>query len=375
VLNVIRKLQPISRAEISRHTRMQRSTVSAITEQLIAEQGVTVGPLGDLPRGRKPTFLKFNAHRAGVVGVDVRPIETTIALADLEMRFLAQETFQTGSDPARFIQQLCERVPRMIESYRHISCEGIGVALPGRIDLVSNRLVFAPNLGWDAVDLKKPLQAATGLTVELENAANACALAEMWGEAHSAQVRNLLAVTVSEGIGVGMIFNGQLVRGTTGLAGEFGHIILEEGGPACKCGKRGCFEACASNTAAIRYFTEIVSKRNGQPKAVQPTFDFIIKMAEKGDRNAAESLNRVARWLGAGLALMATALAPDVIVLIGEVTRAWKQIGPIILDAVERDSRTGVRPRIVPADPSTQPRLRGTIALVLQKHFGAMRAT
>src|ERR1017187_6475304 len=114
VLNLIRKHQPISRAALSRHTRLQRSTVSAITKQLIAERWVTKGAFGDLPRGRKPTFLHFNGERAGIVGVDIRSIGTTIILADLEMRFLAQESMPTGNDPTRFISELCERVCRLM---------------------------------------------------------------------------------------------------------------------------------------------------------------------------------------------------------------------------------------------------------------------
>src|ERR1051325_1245676 len=109
VLNLIRKHQPVSRAELSRRSRLQRSTVSAITEQLIAERWVTEGAMGDLPRGRKPTYLHLNGDRAGIVGVDVRPLETTIVLSDLSMQFVAQESIPTGADPDEFIVSLCKR--------------------------------------------------------------------------------------------------------------------------------------------------------------------------------------------------------------------------------------------------------------------------
>ncbi len=372
VLNLVRKHQPVSRADLSRQSGLQRSTVSAITEQLIAERWITEGALGHLPRGRKPTFLHLNGQRAGIIGVNIRPIETTIGLAGLDAHFSSVESMPTGDNPSAFVTDLIHRLHTLMKSHPEMSFEGIGVAMPGRVDVSSNRLVFAPNLGWNGLDLKGPLERATGLSVELENAANACALAEFWGGRHAESVRNLLAVTVSEGIGVGMILNGQLVRGSTGLAGEFGHIVIQEDGPLCRCGNRGCWEMCGSNSAAVRYYAEAVSSgRSGRAGPTAPTFDHILRLTEQGDAKAGEVLDRTARYLGAGLATLITGLSPDVVVLIGEVTRAWDRVGRIINDVVKARLPVNNPTRIVPTDPDTRPRLRGTIALVLQKHFGA----
>jgi predicted NBD/HSP70 family sugar kinase len=369
VLNLIRKHQPVSRADLSRHSRLQRSTVSVITEQLIAERWVKVGAFGNLPRGRKPKFLHLNPLRAGIVGIDIRPEKTTMMLADLEVRSLAQDSMVTGADPERFVEELCARIRNLMKAHSRISFEGIGVALPGRIDLASNRLVFAPNLAWKGIDLKALLEAGTELPVELENAANSCALAEIWSGVHSEGVQNLVTVTVSEGVGVGMILNGQLVRGATGLAGEFGHVTIQEDGPLCQCGNRGCLEACASNTAAVRYFAESES-REGNGKFTRPNFELVLKLAEEGYSNAVKALERMAHFLGLGVSMIVNGLAPDVVVIVGEATRAWDRVGPIINEAVARRSPAGMHTRLVPTDPETQPRLRGTIALVLQKHFG-----
>ncbi len=370
VLNLIRKHQPVSRADLSRHSRLQRSTVSVITQQLIAERWVKMGASGNLPRGRKPRFLHINGERAGIIGVDIRPEKTTLMLADLEMRSLAQDSLRTGNDPEEFVLQLAGRIRALMEAHLHLSFEGVGVALPGRIDLATNRLIFAPNLAWKSIDLKSALEAATGLEVELENAANACALAEIWGGAHSENVRNLIAVTISEGIGVGMILNGQLIRGTSGLAGEFGHVSIQENGPVCHCGNRGCWEACASNAAAVRYFIEAEPAKNGTRLSSRPTFDLILQLAQQGNRRANEALERMARHLGAGVAMTIAGMAPDVVVIVGEVTRAWPTVGPIIDEVIAKRLTMGARTRIVATNPDTQPRLRGTIALVLQKHFG-----
>src|SRR5689334_19397320 len=375
MLNLIRRHQPISRADLARHSGLQPSTVSAITEQLIRERWVTEGAIGRAPRGRRPRFLHLNKERVGIIGVNIRPARTTLAVADLDAHFVAQESLPTSQSAPQFIEELSNRLRTLIRTHPEISYEGIGVSLPGRVDLATQRLVFAPNLAWHDVDLKTPLERATGLTVDLENAANACALAEIWFGRHTEGVRNLVALTVSEGIGGGIILNGQLVRGTTGVAGEVGHITLVEGGLECRCGNRGCWEMYASNLAGVRYYTQVnphARKGKADPATLEsPTFEDILRLAEQGEPRAIEAIERMAHYIGSGIALLVTGLAPDAIVVVGEVTRLWHRIEPVIQRIVKSRTFTHAPTRIIPTDPSAQPRLRGTIALVLQKHFGA----
>src|SRR5205085_89148 len=144
LLNLIRTRQPISRADLARHTGLQRSTVSVITEQLIAEQWITEGGLGHKARGRKPRFLHLNNDRAGIIGVNVRPHITTLALTDLNARFITQDSIPTTSDPQVFLTELAQRIQNLRKSHPQIYCEGIGVGLPGRVDRKTQRLVFAP---------------------------------------------------------------------------------------------------------------------------------------------------------------------------------------------------------------------------------------
>lgn len=376
VLNLIRGHQPISRADLARHSGLQRSTVSVIAEQLIAERWITEGANGHTLRGRRPRFLHLNKGRVGIIGINIRPATTGIALADLDANFVAQESFPTSSDPEKFIKDLAPRLKKLIKMRPEITCEGIGVSLPGRVDLTSHRLVFAPNLGWADFDLKGAIERATGLPVELENAANSCALAEIWFGRQALGVRNLVAVTVSEGIGVGMILNHQLIQGSTGMAGEFGHTAIVPDGLKCGCGNRGCWERYASNSAAVRYYLESASRvRNSRSEnretGAAPSFDDLLRLTEQGDTKAEGAIRQMADYLGRGIAVLVTGLAPDVIVVIGEITRAWDVVGSVIDDAVKRHSFTCASTKVVPADRSSQPRLRGTIALVLQKHFGA----
>src|SRR5262245_40219121 len=254
VLHLIRKRHPLSRADLARVSGLQRSTISLIVEGLIQDRWVIEGATGRLPRGRRPTFLRLNDERV-IIGVDVRPIQTTVALADANGRFITREVIETRRDPACGIDAVIECIRRIRLASHGKMIEGIGISLPGRFDHAQDRLGFAPNLRWENVDIRTPIAKATGLDVELENAANACVLASVWFDPVEG-CRNLVVITVSEGIGTGILANGQLVRGLTGMAGEFGHIPVDPAGPPCGCGGTGCWETFASNRAALRYYEE-----------------------------------------------------------------------------------------------------------------------
>jgi predicted NBD/HSP70 family sugar kinase len=227
-------------------------------------------------------------------------------------------------------------------------------------------VVFAPNLGWPEFDFKGAIEQGTGMRVELENAANACVLAEVWF-GHTEKIRDFVVVTVSEGIGTGVFANGQLVRGLHGMAGEFGHVPLDPGGPLCTCGGRGCLEVYASNRAALRYYHESGKTSDGL------TFQDLLALAEAGDSLALKALDQMAHALGRGIRMIVGGLAPEEIVVVGELTRQWKRFAP----AIEAELTTGSvvinPPRVRPAE-GVQARLRGTVALVLQKHFGPSAA-
>jgi predicted NBD/HSP70 family sugar kinase len=372
VLNLVRQRQPISRADLARHSGLQRSTISVIAEQLIADRWIFEGAVGHLPRGRKPTFLMLNPKRIGVVGITIRPTTTSIVLAGTDLSFITQTSLPTTGTSREFTDQLCERVQAVIKTHPEMALDGIGVSLPGRVDSRSNILTFAPNLKWCDLDLKSPLEKATGLPVVLENAANACALAELWAGRHPDNVRDLIAVTVSEGIGVGIIANGQLMRGPSGCAGEFGHVSLDDDGPLCNCGNRGCWEVFASNVATVNYYHQ--SPGDKEPAAHRPSsisFSDVLALAAKGDLRACQALDRMAHYLGVGLAMLANGCSPEVIVVVGDVTAAWDRVAPIINDVLKQHCHRLNIPRIVPTDPAMQPRLRGAVMLILQQHFCA----
>ena len=362
VLNLIRHRQPISRADLARVSGLQRSTVSLITEQLIEEKWVINGPTGRLPRGRRPTFLRLNERRAILVA-DIRPAQTTVALGDINGHFLSQVAFTTPADAAAGAKQIAARVQELIQAHPKLVFEGIGISLPGRYDESTKRVIFAPNLKWKEFDLKSSVEKITGLSVELENAANACVLAEVWF-GHAEKVRDMVVITISEGIGTGIFLNGQLMRGAHGMTGEFGHVALDPTGPACTCGGRGCWEVYGSNRAALRYYH--ASGRGSE----ELSFADLLALSSAGDALAITALEQMARGIGRGVRMLVAGLAPEEIVVVGECTAQWARFAPIVEAEVKNGMLFGKPPRIRPAE-GNMARLRGTVALVLQKHFGA----
>jgi predicted NBD/HSP70 family sugar kinase len=365
LLNLVRKKQPISRADLARESGLQRSTVSLIIEELIADKWLLESSEVSSQRGRKPTFLRLNQRRS-VVCVDIRPSQMTIGVGNVNGAFDWIHTLKTPPDPFSAVQELASSIRSLLRDTDK-EYEGIGISVPGRIDFLTDRLVFAPNLKWPPVNIKQPLEKETGLTVEVQNAANACALSEMWF-GNLGDVRDLVAITVSEGIGAGIIAHGHLISGTRGMAGEFGHVPLDPEGPLCSCGNRGCWEVLASNRAGIRYYFESRGDIGAQPDEF--TFQHLLQLAEQNDVLANRALNRMAVQIGRGTRMIVAGLAPEAILFIGEFTLLWDRLRPVVEAEVVRQSISPEPTRLLAASDGATARVRGSIALVFQKHFG-----
>ncbi len=210
VLELIRAQQPVSRADLARLSGLQRSTVSEIVEDLMREEWVREGSIARRPRGRRPTMLGLNEDLV-ILAVDVHPRQAIVAVVDLNGHFLSRDVVTIVSNPERAIRQMIESMQRLREKHPGKSFEGIGISLPGRVDAQTQRLVFAPNLAphlkWSSVDLRGAVEKVMGLKVEMENAANAWLLSEMWfGKMDG--VRDAVLVTIAEGVGTGVLANG-----------------------------------------------------------------------------------------------------------------------------------------------------------------------
>jgi predicted NBD/HSP70 family sugar kinase len=321
VFNLIRIHEPLSRADLARISGLQRSTISLIIESLIRERWALEGSTVSLPRGRSPTVLHLNNQRA-VIALDIQPSQISVAAVDLGGTIIAQNKVTLPEYPAKVIQTIVREVKKIL-AINGRSFDGIGISIPGRTETSPENPVFTPRILWPVLDLKTKLQRTTGLRVKMDNVANACVLSEVWfGESDG--IHDLVVVNVSEGIGTGIFVNGRILRGRDGMAGEFGHVQIESDGPLCPCGGTGCWESFASNRAALRYYQEIAGK------PCPPTFDALVRMAQNGNAFAVQAIDKMSLSLGRGLRMIASALAPTEIVVVGEITNAWYLFGPKI---------------------------------------------
>jgi predicted NBD/HSP70 family sugar kinase len=238
--------------------------------------------------------------------------------------------------------------------------QGVGVSVSGRVDQKTHRVLFSPNVPWSKIDLHADLQRVLETPIEMENAANACLSAERWF-GNFGNTSNMIVVSVSEGIGAGLLVDGRLVRGRDDMAGEFGHMPLEESGPVCGCGNTGCWEIFASNRAGLRYYREL------EPQSSLASFQELLDLAKAGDLKALRSIDRMMDYLARGLTMLVAGLAPEVIIVVGDCTALWARIRPIIESRLIAKSITQRTPRVVAAMDGDAARLRGAAALVLHR--------
>ncbi|HEV7373140.1 MAG TPA: ROK family transcriptional regulator [Pyrinomonadaceae bacterium] len=381
-LNLIREHQPISRADLARRMDITRGVVSVLVQELIEQGLIYEGATGDAARGRKPTFLHIRTQDRLAIAVDVRFSKTYLMLCDFSGRQLALEIYDTVFSIPEFIKDLAARVRRMLKIHgAKANCEGIGVAVPGMVDIRTGRILNAPTLGWREVDIRDGLAAATTLPVQIENSGRACALAHLWLERGEEIVtQSFVYVSVSDGVGVGVVVNGELVRGHHHIAGEFGHMPLSLDGPRCMCGATGCWEAYISNLATLsRYFGRNLSKFSPKsPRdASQSNFTVLdlIALARGGDAKAIAAVQSTARFLGLGLAAVVNIINPGSIYLAGEIITAWDLIESSVREALGERALTeaAARTPLHIASVQDHPRLRGAAALIAAPTFAAPR--
>lgn len=367
VLNYVRELGPISRADIARETALQRSTVSDIVEQLSLD-GLIEEVYGESTGGRPPSLFSLRAADAVAIGVDLGTLKTVVARGDLAGRLLDQEEFPTDKDVYKTLERIVN-CARGLMAKTNGTIEGIGISLPGVVD-PDNGNVYVPHYNWRNAPIAETLTRATSLPVRMDNDANAAALAELWfGRPEIREVRDFVLVLIEEGVGAGIVFDGQVYRGEGGTAGEFGHMTIGAGAPVkCAVGSRECWEAFASERAVLARYRKL-ARSNGNKHA---NFATVMDLALKGERNARVALKETARYLGIGIANLIQGLGPQAVIVAGPIARAW----PVIAD----DLKASVAANICRGFPSTpimestlgaQPTLMGALSLVLASKFAS----
>lgn len=376
-LNLIHTHQPISRADLARLMGLRRGAVSLIINELLKDAAVFEGMTGEVRRGRKPTFLYIDSRGRSVVAVDIRVTGTYIMVTDRLCRPLVGPiNFPTQHDPEKLVAELSKRIKQVLADHKEVGdCDGVGVVVPGMVDHRTSRILHAPTLGWRDVDIREALAAATGLHIQIENSGKACALSQLWAGRGDSTISDLAFVTVSDGVGVGIIVGGEILHGRHNIAGEFGHVPLNIDGPRCPCGATGCWEAYISNLATLsRYFGRNLQEAKPIPAEIAAfTIEDLIARARAGDAKASAAIQSTARYLGLGLASIINAIDPARIYVGGEITAAWDLIEPTVREGLAERALTPAasNPDIRVVSAVDYPRLRGAAALVAAPAFAA----
>lgn len=372
VLNYVREREPISRAEIARETALQRSTVSAIVEDLKAEGLVREVGAGESTGGRRPTLLRLRTAGPIALGVAINPTLTAFASSDLAGRVIEQSECLTEEDPEKMLSQVIERA-RDFSRRSNGSIESIGISLPGLVDPETGVAIYIPYFKWRELRVAERISEACGLPVTVDNDANAVALAELWfGRPEVTDARDFIQVMVAEGVGTGIVFDGQIYRGGRGAAGEFGHMIVGANAPVpCSCGNYDCWEAFASERAALGRYRKSAGGEQDSPLS----FSALVDLALQGEENARVALVETAHYLGIGISNLVVGFSPEAVVVGGEITRAWPLIEAALSETMARSVRRGLPSvPIVPSTLGPQQTLMGALSLVLASKFASATA-
>jgi predicted NBD/HSP70 family sugar kinase len=279
---------------------------------------------------------------------------------------LEQEEFPTDANARKTISHIIDCARRFIRKNGE-TIEGVGVSMPGLVDQETGTASFIPHFKWRDLEIAEEIRAAVGLIVMVDNDANAAALAELWfGRPEIREIRDFIMVLIEEGIGTGVVFDGQVHRGKSGAAGEFGHMTIGHDAPvACAAGSRRCWEAFASERAALARYAKL---KRGTRGSVQ--FGQLIELALDGDEDAQFALSETAKYLGVGIANLIQGLSPEAVIVGGPIVRAWSLIANDIRIAVQEHICRGLPPaQIIASTLGAEPTLMGALSLVLMTKF------
>ncbi|WP_442956387.1 ROK family transcriptional regulator [Paenibacillus sp. YIM B09110] len=367
VLEAVIKHAPLSRAQISELTGLNKATVSSLVQDLIDSNLVLeIGP-GESSGGRKPVMLLFNGTAGYAVGIDLGVNYIRGVLSDLEGNVVSElQRRMKRQDPDFALEQLASCIEELMgkapESAYGIV--GIGVGVPGIVD-DHGSILFAPNLKWRQVELQRLLEERFELPVTIDNEANAGAQGEQkYGAGRG--IRNQIYVSVGIGIGTGIILNKELYKGASGFSGELGHLSIEYNGKPCSCGNQGCWELYASENALLE-------------RAASLGFDSLedlLASAEEGNEQVRELISSIGDYLGAGIANIVNVFNPDVVIIGNRMSRAKTWLEQSVQAAVDRRTLSYHRERllILFAELQDQSAVRGAAYYAISKFFTKIKS-
>ncbi|MGQ4353080.1 ROK family protein [Streptomyces drozdowiczii] len=362
---------PISRTRLAQRLGLAPSSVTRMLPPLLEHDYLRESDATPNGRGRPQKMLHVNPDKHVVVGLKIGPAQVSGVVTDMAANVLARaEEPLEDCTPATVLSAAAALSAKLLAQAPEAADRvlGLGVGVSGHVDSAAGVCRYSALLGWNKVDVAGPLSEATGLPVVVNNDVNTLVVAERWfGEGRD--IDSFAVVTVGPGIGCGLLLDGSLFSGATGLAGELGHLPIDPAGPMCSCGRRGCLEAMAGDRAVLRHLQDA-----GVPCT---TIADAITLA-RGDAGAARSVARSAfaeagTALGRGMAGMCNLLNLQKIIIAGEGAVAYDLFGPAMTQALEAQAfSTAAVDCNIHVDPVQHDLwARGAACLVIRDAVGA----
>ncbi|MBC2876660.1 ROK family transcriptional regulator [Streptomyces mobaraensis] len=362
VVRAVRRSGALTQAEIARTTGLSAATVSNIVRELKDNGTVEVTPTSS--GGRRARSVSLSGDAGIVVGVDFGHTHLRVAIGNLAHRVLAEEAEPLDTDASA--TQGLERAEHLVKTLIAATgidpgkIIGVGLGVPGPIDEsgVLGSTAILP--GWAGTNPRDELATRLDVPVHVDNDANLGALGELvWGAGRGAA--DLAYIKVASGVGAGLVINGQIYRGPGGTAGEIGHITLDESGPVCRCGNRGCLETFTAH----RYVLPLLHSAHG-PDLTAPR---MVRLARDGDAGCRRVIADVGRHIGSGVASLCNLLNPSRVVLGGDLAEAGELVLAPIRESVGRYAIPSAARQleVVPGALGGRAEVLGALALVLSE--------
>lgn len=331
VLEKIQEKAPISRASIAQETGLNKGTVSSLVSELINEQLIYESGIGKSSGGRRPVMLLLNETAGFTISIDLGVKSVLGVLTDLTGNIKAEERVyfqnETVEEVLPLLLQLIDGLKKQAPASPY-GIVGIGVGVPGVIT-TNGEILLAPNLGWKNVPLKQILQDHYDVPILVENEANAGAYGEkVYGIGQ--MTNEIVYISASIGIGVGLILDGKLYKGLRGFSGELGHMTIEKDGKHCRCGNQGCWELYASQKALLEQ-----AKTLGYP---DPTLEQLVDAAKNGEKGIIQLFESLGDYLGIGITNIIHIFNPGQVIVGNALQQAEKYIIPAIENRIEKNA-------------------------------------
>ncbi len=315
LIELVRRFGLVSRADLARESQLSAPTVSAIVRVLLNRGIFSEVAVAPSSGGRPPILLKLEPKAGYVVGVKLRGDGLTTVVCDLDGQVV--KTTETSvalvGQPAAAIKEIAQATRKALSdaSIPRSKVLAVGIGVSGIIDSQTGVCRFSHLLGWRDVEIAAPLRQKLRLPVWVDNDVNTLAVAEKWAGG-GIEARNFITLSIGRGIGIGIVIDRSLYRGTTGGVGELGHVVFDPNGPECECGKFGCLEAFVGERALLR--------RVGERLGHDVSREELVDRAASHDPATIEVLAIAGHELGLAVANVITLLAPELLIICGEGT-------------------------------------------------------